>query len=177
MEDRRHTWLTDLLENLAWPSDSRHHQDEFKVYRRVAITIRALVNGGHAVIVGRGGAFLTAYQPGGIHIRLVAPLAHRVAHTAERDGLSQKQAAGKVAETERNREAFYRRHWPGRPVGPEAFTITFNSAQLTAEEMVDCVLPLIHSRDHRQAHRRPELTINNGALQDIPRTAQGGAVQ
>lgn len=167
LEDRRHTWLTELLGNLP-SSDARQHPDEFKVYRRVATTIQALANAGRAVIVGRGGVFLTAGMPGGIHLRLVAPLARRVTHTAERDGISRKQAEAQVVEIERNREAFYRRHWPGKSLGPETFTMTLNSAELTNDEMVDCVVPLVVARMHPSQSRPPELTTIGGAQSRIP---------
>lgn len=62
------------------------------------MTIRALAISGRAVIVGRGGVFLTAGMPGGIHLRIVAPVRHRITHMAERDGISQEAAAEKVAE-------------------------------------------------------------------------------
>lgn len=162
LEDRRHTWLTELLGNLP-SSDARQHPDEFKVYRRVATTIQALANAGSAAIVGRGGVFLTAGMPGGIHLRLVAPLPRRFTHTAERDGISHKQAEAQVAEIERNRDAFYRRHWPGKSLGPETFTLTLNSAELTYDELVECVVPLIVARMRHVEPRPPELTTIGGA--------------
>lgn len=175
LEDGRHTWLTDLLGNLS-SSDVRQHPDELKVYRRVATTIRALADAGRAVIVGRGGVFLTAGMPGGIHLRLVSPLSQRIAHTAEREGISRKQAEARVAEIERNRDAFYRRHWPGKSLGPEAFTLTLNSSELTCEEMVDCVLQMIASRMRFPQVRPPEVTTTGGAQTALPHVSQAGAV-
>lgn len=160
MEDRNHSWLIALLEGLS--GDSHRHPEELKVYRRVATTIGALASAGHAVIVGRGGAFITASMPGGIHVRLVAPLADRIARRAERQGMSLKQAAASVAETDRNRDAFYRRYWPDKPLGPESFTLTLNSAAMTLEEMTDCVAQLVNLRQ-RNIRRSPELTSLQGA--------------
>jgi hypothetical protein len=66
LEKKTRSWLDELL--VSGPESS------FGVYRRVAATIRALAEVGGAVIVGRGGVFVTEGLPGGIHIRLVAPL-------------------------------------------------------------------------------------------------------
>jgi hypothetical protein len=48
-----------------------------------------------------------------------------------------------VKDVDHNREAFYRRHWPGKELTPQTFTITLNTAGLTEEQMVAAVMPLI----------------------------------
>lgn len=153
LEDGRHSWINDLLESLA-SGNAKHHPDEFKVFQRVAVTIQALARAGRAVIVGRGGIYLTSSMPAGVHVRVVAPLADRIAHVVERDGVSQKQAQQHVVQTERNREAFHRRHWPRQPLTPERFTITLNSASLSQEEMINCLVPLLDGRLCRSAEQR-----------------------
>ena len=77
---------------------NERHLDKFKVYRRVASTIRALAGAGRAVIVGRGGAFITADLAAGIHVRIVAPAEFRVREMARRLGISADAAADVVRE-------------------------------------------------------------------------------
>src|SRR4051812_37593333 len=125
LEDARHAWAQDFLGGLD-PSEAR--PDEFKVYRRVAHTVRGLSGVGGAIIVGRGGVFVTRDLPGGVHIRLVAPRADRIENMARRLDVSTAEAARWGTEVDRNREAFYRRHWPGKALTPETFTITLNTA-------------------------------------------------
>jgi cytidylate kinase len=87
--------------------------------------------------------FLTGGMPGGIHVRIVAPLARRVENVAEREGVTLKVAASKVALIEKSRDTFYKRHWPDRLLTPEEFTVTFNSGRLSIAEMVQAVLPMV----------------------------------
>ena len=143
-EERRNSWFQDALSSLAF-TDDPSHADEFKVYRRVAGTIQALADLGRVVIVGRGGVYLTRNRPGGIHLRLVAPLEHRVAHYARRYNLSEEAAAEQVQRIDHARNAFHRRYWPGEALLPETFTLTINTAAVPEDLLVDCVIPLVRN--------------------------------
>ncbi|MGD0390780.1 MAG: cytidylate kinase-like family protein [Tepidisphaeraceae bacterium] len=143
VNERPHNWLNDLVSNFSQnvtPSD-------LGVFKKVAGTIRALATAGHAILVGRGGRFITNGLAGGIHLRLVAPLEYRVKTTAESFNLSLPAAAKRLAEIDRNRTVFYRQFWPGKSLEPQSFTMTLNSAELSLDEMVACVLPLVRLRD------------------------------
>jgi len=137
LEDQKPSWLEEALGSLTLSGNS---PDEATVFRRMATAIRALAELGRVVIVGRGGAYLTADMPGGVHVRLVAPVGFRIAKTAKAKGLSPDAAAAWVRETDRARESFYRRHWPARPLTAEAFTMTLNTASLSIPQQVDAVL-------------------------------------
>lgn len=143
--DRHQNWLDDLLQSLA-VSEVPPDLMEIRAYKRVAATIRALATAGHAIIVGQGGSFITRGMPAGIHVRLIAPLAYRIQSTAEREKLTLHDAAARVAQIDRRRNEFYRRYWPGKVIAPEAFTLTLNSAEMSLEELVECVLPLVRMR-------------------------------
>jgi Cytidylate kinase-like family len=88
-------------------------------------------------------------MPGGVHVRLVAPLGFRITATAKSRGIPAAEAAVWVRERDANREAFYRRHWPSHPLNAEDFTATFNSAAIARERLVECLLPLIGVREKR----------------------------
>jgi cytidylate kinase len=139
LEDADHHWLNEFIADLS----QADHPSDVKVYHRVATTIRALASAGNAIIVGRGGAFITSGLRGGINVRLVAPLGLRVRQMAERLQVPLADAAVKVHETDRNRSTFYHRYWPTRNVEPETFTVTFNTAELTESQMVACLLVLM----------------------------------
>jgi cytidylate kinase len=174
MEDANHRWFSEFLASLSTSCDP----SEFKVYRRVAMTIRALAQAGRAIIVGRGGVFITQGMPGGLHLRLVGPVQFRIGQMADRLHVSLREAAAKVHEIDRNRATFYRQHWPSKNVGPETFALTLNTAQLTEPQMVACLVPLIvgeqiaHTQASRQfqneesptATRPPVVVAAHGAL-------------
>ncbi|MEZ0268386.1 MAG: AAA family ATPase [Phycisphaerae bacterium] len=136
-------WLQQMFRGLAGaehPADP----DEAVVYHKVALTIRGLAAIGRCVIVGRGGVCATDDLPGGVHVRLVAPLAWRVAQMARVLHVSDREAAAAVARIDHDRQAFYRRYWPNKPFTPERFTIGFNTAAVSdVNRMANCILPLV----------------------------------
>ena len=142
IEGPRRSVFQDFLASLSARNDAAD-LDEFQVYRRVAHAVRGLARAGRAIIVGRGGVYATADLPGGVHVRLVAPLQDRVTQMAGVLGVSEEEAAAEVRRLDRHRETFHRRYWHDRALLPEIFTLTLNTAALGDQQMVDCVLPLI----------------------------------
>jgi cytidylate kinase len=142
---RRHNWLIDILESFSVSHDPGD-VTEARAYKRVIMTVRALAAAGHAILVGRAGAFITKGMPGAVHLRLVAPLEYRIRQVAEREQISIHEAGAWIADAEQARSDFYRRYWPGQPLKPENYTLTLNAAELSLDEMVECVLPIVRAR-------------------------------
>jgi hypothetical protein len=140
LEDVRPSWLEEALGTFVV---SEPPADEMKVYARVRDSIRALVAKGHVIIVGRGAVFVTDGIPGGIHVRLVAPIEQRIEWTARARNMSPKAAAEWVRKTDDARVAFYHRHFPGRPFVPESFHATYNTAASTVEQIAESILALV----------------------------------
>jgi cytidylate kinase len=136
------TWLDRLATDFATVVD-RGQPDELTIYRRVASTVRALAEAGYVVIVGRGGMRITRDLPGGLHLRLVAPLEHRIEEIARRRGLSIREARGYVRSVDRGRAQFYQRFFRGITLAPEQFSVTFNTAAVTEEQIVEGVVPML----------------------------------
>jgi cytidylate kinase len=136
VDERTRNWLEDMLANLS----TSESPSEEAVYKRVAATIHALAQAGRAVIVGRGGVLITHGLSKGIHLRLVAPLEHRVALTAWRLRISMDAAGAEVRRQDAEREQFYKRYWGISALLPEHFTLSMNTAALQVEQMVSCII-------------------------------------
>jgi len=133
-------WLEEFVRGL---SISAGPPEELAVYRRVATTIRALAQGGNAIIIGRGAVHITANIKGGVHVRVVAPWGYRVWRLAAELNISRDEAAARIKELEHEREIFYRRYWQHQPPTPELFSITLNATAADEERLAECVLPLL----------------------------------
>jgi hypothetical protein len=142
LDESTYSWLEDLWAGLSF-AGGRERPGEAEIYRQVIAAVRAMASVGHVVIVGRGGVFITQNMPGGIHIRLIAPLEHRIRWFAHRYNLDDKSAAERIRRIDRNREAFYRRYWPGKGLECHRFTMTLNTALIEERHLIDCIEPLI----------------------------------
>jgi cytidylate kinase len=152
---KERSWLEDFVRGLAI---SAGPPEELAVYRRVAMTIRALAQAGKAIVVGRGAVHITANMPGGVHVRLVAPWGYRVWRLADELGISRDEAAKEIERLEHEREQFYRRYWQHHAPSPEAFSITLNAVAGDAEHLAECVLPLVKAATMRTRTNRPQET-------------------
>jgi hypothetical protein len=141
LEDSSHNWIRELVEPFLHPSQP----SELEVFHRVAATIRALAQAGRAVLVGRGGVFITGDMARGTHVYLVAPLEDRVRRLVEEWHLAEDEAGKLVREMDQHRQSFCRRHFPDQELVPEAFTITLNTANVTVDQLVDMLLPQVSS--------------------------------
>jgi hypothetical protein len=117
--------------------------DDLVILHRVKDAIRDLARSGRAILVGHGSVFMTHDLPGGIHIRLVAPLNVRVRNVSARFGISFDQALRQMRRVERQRRTFFRRFWPDRPLAPEMFSAVFNTAMIDEERLVRAVAELL----------------------------------
>ncbi len=142
LDERSVSWIEDFFGNLSF-SDPTQMVSGPRVYRRVFETIRALAIAGRTVIVGRGGVYITSDFPNGLHVRLIAPFEYRVENLASRQGLSQRQAKEEVQRIDRRRNAFYRQYWSDRVRSPYAFSVTFNTARLSDEQLVEGVVAMV----------------------------------
>ncbi len=143
LEDASRTWLTDIVDSLQITENA---PDESTFYHHVRLTILTLARSGRVILVGRGAPFITESVGGGIHLYLVAPLDVRIERMADQLGLDRDAAAQRVREIDEGRESFRKRYWRDRYFGPEAVTLTINTAAGSMEELVETVLPLVRAR-------------------------------
>ena len=142
LEASSHSWLADFWSGLSF-ADKKEFPTETTVFRQVAATLRALAQIGRVVIVGRGGVYITRNMTGGVHVRLIASSAHRIATLARRENLSEKMAALKVRQLDQNRQAFCRHYWPNAADDPAVFDIILNTADLPVDALIDGIVPLL----------------------------------
>ena len=135
--------LNQFLSGMLVPANDR--VDQFTLYRRLSITVRALAQAGQVIIVGRGGAFITRRLPHGVHLWLVADRDWRIRQAAHTLNTTDADAAHRVHEIDRGRAAFYRRFWPHLPLSPELFHLTINTELLPEDRAVDAALPVIRA--------------------------------
>lgn len=137
-----HSWIEQFFEGMG-------HTDrlsELAAFKRAVSAIRALGQNGRVILIGFGGVFVTSDMPGGVHVRLVAPVEFRIRNYAAVNGVSEKEARERVGVLDANRDAFIQTYWPKQRLVPERFHLTLNTGLLTDEQMVDCILPLMRGK-------------------------------
>jgi len=104
-EDRR-TWIQDLMEELVGLRPT-----SWEMVPKIMETVLHLANSGHVVLVGRGANLITARMPNVFHVRLISPLAERMARIERLEHLAPDAAAEFIAHGDRGRERFVKTHF------------------------------------------------------------------
>jgi cytidylate kinase len=107
--------------------------------------VLALAAQGPAVFVGRGAGF---YLPPDqcLHVRVVAPLANRIAHMADFLRLTPAEAAEAVRVRDERRAEFLRKEFGHRPGDLYPYDLVLNSGRLNEETEADIVLAAFNGK-------------------------------
>jgi len=95
--------------------------------------IRDLGERGDIVVLGRGSQMILCDLPGALHVLTLAPQELRVERLADREGISQEEAARQIQDSDRARAAFHRKFWKVDVNDPALYDITLQTSQLTYE--------------------------------------------
>jgi cytidylate kinase len=101
--------------------------------------MKDLAEEGNVVIMGRGSNLVLKDFPGVLHVGVVAPLEFRTEITMQRDGISQDEAEKYLANEERARISFFKRHFKAHPDDPILYHMMVNPGTLGIEASANII--------------------------------------
>ena len=110
-----------------------------QIRNRIATLIRGLAIEGHAIMIGQGGAGATSDLPGGLSVRLEAPLEWRVKQIAFREDLNDTEAKLRIRAMEQEREylrKMYEARFPRKP----AFHLVYDCSVFTLAQIAQQIV-------------------------------------
>lgn len=108
--------------------------------------IDEVVQSGPAVLVGRGAQCMLAERDDALHVFCYAPYAALVRRTVEQLRLSAAEAERRVAETNRQRERYVRRHWNRAWRDPANYHVCVDTAWLGVPGAASLIVRLARER-------------------------------
>ncbi|MBI3946080.1 MAG: cytidylate kinase family protein [Armatimonadetes bacterium] len=111
--------------------------EEIGYRRHLVQVILTIAEHGSAVIVGRGANFVL---PKAFNVRVVAPPAARAARLAAREGVSERDALRRCADSDRERAEFTRSLFGREIDDPLAYDLMVNTNQLQPAGAVELIL-------------------------------------
>ncbi|HET9014467.1 MAG TPA: cytidylate kinase-like family protein [Thermomicrobiaceae bacterium] len=115
----------------------------------------------HVVIVGRGGQALLQDRRDVLHVRVVAPLAQRVAYVTQREGLSAAEARARIHSREQDRARYLQAHYRRGPDDALLYDLTINTQVISLDGAVDLLLLALEQKASRLG--LPESALGPGA--------------
>jgi cytidylate kinase len=139
-------WADARLAHLQQHEDVGRHPD----FVRLARSVLALAAQGEVVFVGRGAGFLLP-PAATLHVRVVAPLADRVAAMSQWLRLTREEAAAQVKQRDRQREEFLDVHFRRRGDEPCRYDLLVNSSRLGEELAADLIAQAVRGKAEARA--------------------------
>lgn len=135
------TQINDFFESLLTGKTDEHslHRTMFKVVRMLALI-------GKVVIVGRGGALVTADLPQGVHIRLIAPEAHRVVWMMKRFRMNKEEAREAVLKQDSDRRKLIKLFFHRDIDDPLLYDMVWNTGKVQLDIIAATTVNLIRQR-------------------------------
>lgn len=119
--------------------------DDIATFRQLVTTMCAIAALGGAIIVGRGGSVITRGVPGGLHVRLIAPQAWRVARLQQTDGEAEATPSF-VEHADEERERFLDERLGADARDPQLYHLTLNNQLLSTEEQAGAITAMVRQR-------------------------------
>jgi cytidylate kinase len=142
----RETLIASLDEHLRGPLDefvaqifSGVEATAAEYVRQVGQVVHTLERHGGAVVIGRGAQFIVPSERA-LRVRVICAHEKRINGYASRQGVSEGQARKKVDDTDRERQAFYRKHYGQEVVQPNHYDVMVNTGALSLEAAAEVIV-------------------------------------
>jgi cytidylate kinase len=151
VDEKKVGWLQEFMESFS----SAPVVSEIAYVHRMMKTIASLVALGDCVLLGRGIAHILPVETT-LRVRLVAPIDWRVAAMSRKLGVSQEEAAVKVAAIDRQRVQFVREHFNKDTTDPSLYDLVLNTERFSVEQCVDLIVEALHRLQAIASGKAPE---------------------
>ena len=110
------------------------HPSNWTLVQDTTQTILRLAHLGNVILVGRGSNMATENVPGGLHLRVVAPVERRTNHALEFYKFDYKQAVEFVRKTDRARRRYVNRYFNADIDDPLHYHLVINTGWMRFED-------------------------------------------
>ncbi len=145
--------LIEMLDEHVRSSVERYVTDSFRrgaitestYLRQLLRTLAALGEGGRAVILGRGSAYVLRPERT-LRVLVVAPHAHRIGRLVKETGVSAEEADGRLEREDAERHEFIGHHFGVNPDDPTLYDLVVNTATLGLDAASTLVVDALRAR-------------------------------
>jgi hypothetical protein len=113
---------------------------QWGVFQRLAKAVRSLALGGRSILIGRGSGMITHDLPGGLHLRLAAPVEWRLeVLRKEWPERAENLTVDSLTRMDSEREAFVKKYLRVDPREATHYDLVINSARLSVTQQADAI--------------------------------------
>lgn len=141
MNEDKYNHISDAVNELLGVKPS-----EWTIVQKTTEIILQLAKYGKTIIVGRGSSLITSKLPNCFHIRLAAPIEHRLKHVQEVFNYSKSDAMHYIKREDESRKKYLKSHFFRDPDDVTLYHLTINTGKLNFEESAKIISETIIKR-------------------------------
>ena len=141
MPEDRTSAISDTMEELFGL-----HPPSWLLVRKVTETVLHLAELGNVILIGRGGALVTASLSHVFHVRLVGSLERRIQRLQEFNQLKREAALHLIQEEDRGRERYLKKHFNRDINDPLLYDLVINTDRVSFDEAARLIADAVLNR-------------------------------
>jgi cytidylate kinase len=114
--------------------------DEEQLVRLTEAVVSQFAAGGRVVMVGRAAPAVLGRREDALHVKIVAPVADRVARVAERQGITPREAERLVRDSDQHRARYHRQYYNRDWHDPVNYHLVLNTGWLGANGAAELIV-------------------------------------
>jgi cytidylate kinase len=134
MPEQRRSYIQDVMEELVGL-----RPPSWVMVPKIAETVLHLAEAGHVVLVGRGANFITARMSNVFHVRLISPLARRIARVSEQSQLTPEAATKFVGRSDHHHRRYVKTHFHGRSDDDLLYHLVLNTDRIPTSDAAQVI--------------------------------------
>jgi cytidylate kinase len=135
-----------VVDDIVLSLSHKYYPGDMKIRKTMGAVIRDFAEGGHVIIVGRGGVAITRHIPASLHIKIQAPLEWRVNDVSNRQMISLVEARKKIQTIDTQRQLM-REFFEGKKLDDGIFDVIFNYMTVAEEEIISTIVHMMELKD------------------------------
>ncbi|MCF8219435.1 MAG: cytidylate kinase-like family protein [Bacteroidales bacterium] len=134
------------IEEMLTAMSSRFYKGEYGIRKALRKVIYKLAYQGNAIILGRCGVCIAQDIEKSLHVKLEAPVEHRIANIMQWKSINADEAARLMNEMDKNRE-FVLHNFSKKVFDPHMFDLKINMGRFNVAEAVDLTVKVLEMKN------------------------------
>lgn len=152
-DEHAESWVMQFLTTMqgvgpmvALPSNLSFPPTEASYTRALREVVNGAVLAGQSVIVGRGSQVILRNRRDTLHVRIVAPLEHRISYVALRESLSSVAAQQRITQRDQERRRYLINNYRHAPDDAHLYDLILNTAVLDLDSCVELIVHALQAK-------------------------------
>lgn len=124
---------------VALPSNLSFPPNDASYTHALRDIVQGATQAGHSIIVGRGAQIILRDRRDTLHVRIIAPLALRIAYVAQRENLSVVAAQHRIQQKDLDRRRYLSTTYQHTPDEAHLYDLIVNTGALNLDSCVDLI--------------------------------------